>query len=298
MDEQAKQGCAGRKPDWIRVRAGGGAEFVKTRERIRSLKLNTVCESAQCPNIGKCWSNGRATIMILGEQCTRGCRFCGVFSKCPDAVDLDEPRRVADAVKAAGLDEVVVTSVTRDDLEDGGSAIWAETIERIKDSLEGVSVEVLIPDFCGSSSSLQRIIDAAPDVLGHNLETVPRLYPAVRPEAEYARSLELLKRASEAGCITKTSVMVGVGEELVEVEAVMADARQAGCDIFYIGQYLQPTTEHLPVARYVTPEEFAGLRRIGGKLGFAVTVAAPLVRSSYHDEEQRMYVRNRLGKKL
>lgn len=284
------QQCAGRKPDWIRVKAGGGEDFIRTRSRLKGLHLNTVCESAQCPNIGQCWSHGRATIMILGDRCTRGCRFCGVFSQRPHVVDRNEPKRVAEAVAASGLDDVVITSVTRDDLPDGGAAIWAETINEVKARSPRVQVEVLIPDFEGSRDALQTVIDTGPAVLGHNLETVPRLYPDARPGADYERSLDLLRRSAKAGCITKTSLMVGLGETLEEVRATMAQAREAGCDIFYVGQYLQPSSEHLPVMRYVTPEAFESLQSTGDALGFGVTVSSPLVRSSYHDERQRAYV--------
>ena len=273
------------------MRVGQGRQFEATRERIRGQQLHTVCEEAQCPNLGRCWAHGRATVMILGDRCSRGCRFCNVESRAPCGVDLDEPRRVAEAVAASGLREVVLTSVTRDDLPDGGAAIWAETISRIREAVPGILIEVLIPDFEGNEADLKTVIDVAPDVLGHNLETVPRLYEAARPQAGYGRSLELLERAARAGMLTKTSLMVGMGETLDEIRQVMRDAHEVGCRIFYAGQYLQPSKDHLPVVRYVTPEEFESLKAFGTEIGFEVVVSGPLVRSSYHEEEQAEFVR-------
>lgn len=282
-----------RKPEWIKARIVHSKKCTRMSEIVHKRNLHTVCEEALCPNKGECWNNGRATIMILGGECTRGCAFCGVESSCPSPPDPGEPSRVADAVKAMDLTDVVITSVTRDDLEDGGAGIWAQTIQQIKELVSGISVEVLIPDFAGSLDSLQLVIDAGPDILGHNLEVVPSLYSAARPEADYQRSLDLLKRSHKTGMLTKTSLMVGLGETKDEVLDVMTDAKKAGCEILYLGQYLQPTKEHLPVVRYVPPEEFNMYRDRGMDMGFGVVISGPLVRSSYYTEEQTEYVRKR-----
>jgi lipoic acid synthetase len=251
--------------------------------------LHTVCSEALCPNLGRCWEHGRATVMILGDACSRDCRFCAVHHAWTGEADVEEPHRVAEAIRRMGLRDVVITSVTRDDLPDGGAAIWAETIRAIH-ALAGIRVESLVPDFGGREVDIRTVITARPDVWGHNIETVPSLYPAVRPQADYGRSLRVLALGHEAGLTTKTSLMLGLGETRDEVLAVMRDARAAGCRIFFLGQYLQPTRRHLPVQRYVEPAEFDALRDDGRALGFDIVVAAPLVRSSYHSDEQAAFV--------
>ena len=285
-----------RKPKWIKARVGHGGRCAEMGAIVHQRGLHTVCEEALCPNRGECWEQGRATIMILGGECTRGCAFCGVASACPPPPDAEEPVRVADAVKAMGLSDVVITSVTRDDLDDGGSALWAETIRQVRAAAPETAIEVLIPDFGGCAMALNRVMSAAPDVLGHNLEVVPRLYSIARPDADYERSLELLRRAHQFGMVVKTSLMLGLGETMDEVRTVMEDARATGCEIFYVGQYLQPTKEHLAVERYVHPDEFARIEQLGLEMGFGVVVSAPLVRSSYHSSLQADYLRARAAK--
>jgi lipoyl synthase len=286
-----------RKPPWLRVRVGQGPQFAGVRAQVHGQGLHTVCEEALCPNIGTCWKHGHATIMILGDTCTRACRFCAVKTGRSGACDEDEPRRVAEAIRAIGLVNVVITSVTRDDLPDGGARIWAETIRSIRGASPKALIEVLVPDFGGSEESLRIVAEAQPDVFGHNLETVPLLYPQVRPAANYLRSLELLKRVHDRGLIAKTGIMVGVGETREQVFELMNDALAAGVEILYIGQYLQPTRRHLAVHRYVEPSEFEAYREKGLALGFPVVVSGPLVRSSYHSDEQDAHVRRRLGRK-
>lgn len=295
METEATEGGCGAKPPWIRVKVGQNALFQATKDRLRAHGLHTVCEEAACPNLGRCWAHGRATLLILGDRCTRGCRFCNVDKRAVLPPDPHEPRRAAAAVKDAGLREVVITSVTRDDLPDGGAALWAETVEAVHAAAPGTLVEVLVPDFRGDRAAVARVIRARPEVFGHNLETVPRLYPQARPEADYARSLAVLRQAAEAGLVTKTSLMLGLGETRDEVLAVLRDARAAGCRIFYAGQYLQPGPRHLPVARYVTPGAFAELREAAYALGFGFVASAPLVRSSYHEEGQTAFVRQAEG---
>lgn len=252
------------------------------------MQLHTVCQSAHCPNIGECWHNKTATFMILGNTCTRNCRFCAVQTGKPDPIDPDEPERVANAVKTLGLRHAVITSVTRDDVEDGGASIFAETIIAIHRELPECSVEVLIPDLGGCEESLKKIVLAHPEILNHNIETVPHMYPKIRPQAIYERSLELLKhsKAIEPTVFTKTGLMVGVGETMEEVVEVMKDLRAVDCDILTIGQYLRPSMDHHPIDRYYTPEEFEELKETGLKLGFKHVESAPLVRSSYHAAEQ------------
>ena len=279
------------RPPWIRVRVGQDEVFEATRARLRGQRLHTVCEAAFCPNMGKCWKHGRATVLILGDRCTRRCRFCNVDKSRVLPPDPDEPRRVAEAVRETGLREVVLTSVTRDDLPDGGAEHWARTVEAVHEAVPGILVEVLVPDFKGDPVAIDRVIRTRPAVFGHNLETVPRLYPDVRPQADYARSLAVLRRSAEAGLVTKTSVMLGLGETLEEVRRTIDDAYAAGCRIFYAGQYLQPSSRHLPVARYVTPEEFDAVKAYAESVGFGFVASAPLVRSSYHEEGQTAYVR-------
>jgi len=276
-----------RKPAWIRAQAPGGDEFTRTRDLIKANSLHTVCEEASCPNIGECWSRGTATIMILGDTCTRSCGFCNVKTGRPGKVDLDEPRRVADALSRTGLTHVVITSVDRDDLPDGGAAIWAETIHRVHDACPDLSVETLVGDFKGNLDDLQLVVEAGPEILSHNMETVQRMHPAVRPQARYERSLEVLAHIKRQGLVSKTSIMVGIGERDDEVHEVMDDIRtQADTDILTIGQYLQPTRNHLPVDRWVPPGQFETYRSIGLGMGFKVVESGPLVRSSYHAEEQ------------
>ncbi|MEZ4654453.1 MAG: lipoyl synthase [Candidatus Eisenbacteria bacterium] len=274
----------GRRPPWLRVRLPQSAEFARTRGIVSRNRLHTVCESAACPNIGECWSAGTATFMILGNVCTRSCGFCNVITGKPPEYDADEPDRVADAIASMNLVHVVITSVDRDELPDGGAEIWARTIEAVRRKTPGTRIEVLIGDFKGDPESLARVLDARPDVLAHNCETVPRLQQTVRPQARYERSLQVLARAHEAGFVTKSSLMLGLGETNDEVREVMRDLRQAGVDILTLGQYLQPTRRHLPVERYVTPEEFAELAEEARGLAFAHVESGPLVRSSYHAE--------------
>ena len=287
---------------------GQGPTYTKLKNIIHGRKLHTVCEEALCPNMGRCWESGRATLMILGNRCTRSCAFCGAASLprpvqrayghevqtgWHGACDENEPHCVAEAVREMGLSNVVITWVTRDDLEDGGARIWAETIRCVREAVPGICVEVLVPDFRGSIRAFKTVMEAKPEILGHNLETVSSLYKRIRPQADYGQSLRLLKTANEYGFITKTSIMVGVGETADEVFDLMKDAIEAGCDIFYVGQYLQPTKEHVPVHRYVKPDEFEIYRERGLEMGFKVVVSGPLVRSSYHSEEQAEYVRSR-----
>ncbi len=295
-NEHAGETSVLRKPDWLRVRAGHGAAFRATARLLRNGGLHSVCEEALCPNRGECWEHGRATLMILGDACSRSCRFCGVATECSGTTDPGEPRRVAEAVREMGLRDVVITSATRDDLPDGGASIWAETIRSIRAAVPGITIEVLVPDFRGEASDVQTVLGAGPDVFGHNLETVPSLYASVRPQADYERSLGVLAQAARQGFLAKTGIMVGLGEERGEILSLMADARQAGVEIFYAGQYLQPTRDHLPVARYVEPTEFEVYKTEGTRLGFAVVVSGPLVRSSYHSGEQAAFAAARRGR--
>lgn len=279
---------SGPKPPWLRVRLPAGGAYREVNSLLDNLGLHTVCEEAQCPNKGECFHSGTATFLILGDVCTRRCRFCAVPKGAPQPLDWDEPERVARAVETLGLQYAVITSVTRDDVPDGGAAIFAETIRAIRRRMPACKVEVLIPDFQGDDAALQTVIDAGPDVLNHNLETVPRLYPVARPGADYDRSLRLLRRAKEMspGLLTKTGLMLGLGETPDEVRAVMADLVGIGCDLLTLGQYLQPSRAHLPVERYVPPEEFTALAREGMTMGLKHVEAGPLVRSSYHAREQ------------
>jgi lipoic acid synthetase len=254
------------------------------RNLVSTHQLHTVCESASCPNIGECWGRGTATFMILGNRCTRNCRFCDVVPGEMEAPDLEEPRRVAEAVRILGLTHAVITSVTRDDLPDGGASLWAETIQQIRALNPDCCIEVLIPDFQGDESALRQVFEVHPDIFGHNIETVPRLYPVARPQADYQRSLHVLDVAKTANLKTKTGIMLGMGETLDEVHAILQDIRTVHCDILTLGQYLQPTPAHVAIERYWTPEEFEQLRRKSLELGFAHVEAGPLVRSSYHAE--------------
>jgi lipoic acid synthetase len=273
------------RPAWIRAKAPQGVAYERLLGLVRGLDLHTVCEEAHCPNLGECWSRGTATFMILGEVCTRACGFCAVRTGLPERPpDPDEPRRVADAVARMGLRHAVVTSVNRDDQPDGGAGVFAATIREIRARVPGCAVEVLVPDFKGRWDALRVVLAARPDVLNHNVETVPRLYREARAGASFPRSLELLKRSKEEGLLTKSGVMVGLGEEGPEVEDTIRAIRASGTDVLTVGQYLRPSPGHLPVRRYYSPEEFEALRVFALALGFAHVESGPLVRSSYHAE--------------
>lgn len=274
-----------RKPEWLKARVPGGENYSRLKNLIDERKLHTVCEEARCPNMGECWNSGTATFMILGDTCTRSCGFCNVKTGKMHIVDEDEPRRVGEAVALMKLRHAVITSVNRDELYDGGAHIFAATIQEIRSRVPMCTIEVLIPDFMGSDEALNIVLNAQPEILNHNIETVPRLYRTVRPQAHYHRSLELLERAKEHGFTTKTGIMVGLGETTEEVIDVMADLRAVNCDIFTIGQYLQPTKNHLPVERFVHPDEFALFRSKGMDMGFKHVQSSPLTRSSYHAEQ-------------
>jgi lipoic acid synthetase len=287
-DPRLARNASAARPAWLRVTAPTGDNYQQLKELVHAQRLHTVCESARCPNIGECWQSRTATFLILGDICTRRCAFCAVTSGQPTEHDLDEPRRVAEAVTALQLRFAVITSVTRDDLDDGGAAIFAETIRQIHAQLPGCGVEVLIPDFQGDAAALAAVVAAQPEVLNHNIETVERLYSLVRPQADYRRSLQLLARAKEIdpNTTTKSGLMLGLGETPEEVEVALRDLRAAGCDIVTIGQYLRPSSGHLPIQRYYEPEEFARFADLGKSLGFRHVESAPLVRSSYHAKEQ------------
>jgi len=273
-----------RKPDWIRVKAPVSKEYVATREIVRANKLHTVCEEAACPNIGECWTKRHATMMIMGDTCTRACAFCNVKTGLPGALDAEEPANVARAVKTLGLSHVVITSVDRDDLADGGAEHFAQVISAIHSESPGTSVEVLTPDFLRKDGAIERVMAAKPEVFNHNLETVPRLYLTIRPGARYFASLRLLERAKELmpTGFTKSGLMVGLGESREEIMQVMDDLRAAKVDFLTIGQYLQPTRKHAKLERFWTPEEFASLESIARAKGFLMVSASPLTRSSYH----------------
>ena len=274
-----------KKPDWIRVKAPTSAGYKQTRDILRDHKLVTVCEEAGCPNVGECWSQGHATMMIMGEVCTRGCTFCNVATGRPDALDVFEPGRVADAVRKLGLNHVVITSVGRDDVADGGAEHFAQTIRAVRRQSPGTTIEILTPDFLKCDPGvLQIVVDARPDVFNHNLETVPGLYPSVRPGARYFHSLRLLQRVKELdpAMFTKSGIMVGLGEDRQGVLQVMDDMRAADVDFLTIGQYLQPTPKHHKVDRFVTPDEFASYEKAAYGKGFLMVSATPLTRSSYH----------------
>lgn len=275
-----------RRPSWLKIKVPLGTKFSEVRRLVDEQRLNTVCEDARCPNMEECWNRGTATFMILGDICTRSCGFCSVKTGRPLELDTDEPRRVAEAVARMGLKHAVITSVNRDELKDGGASIFADTIRAIRDRLPHCRVEVLTPDFQGKTEAIQTVIDARPDIFNHNIETVPRLYRRVRPQAKYQRSLDLLRMCKAQGLTTKTGIMLGLGESDDEVLEVMRDIRAVDANIMTLGQYLQPTKAHLPVERYVTPEEFAEWKRRGLELGFSHVESGPLVRSSYHADEQ------------
>ncbi|MCC6850421.1 MAG: lipoyl synthase [Deltaproteobacteria bacterium] len=275
---------ARRHPDWIKSRAPTGKAVAETRATVRALGLHTVCEEARCPNLGECWSHHTATVMLLGDTCTRACRFCAVGHGTPPPPDPDEPRRVAEAVARLGLKHVVMTSVNRDDLPDGGAAHFAAAAAAVKARVPACAIEVLIPDFQGDRAALATVVAAPIAILNHNTETVPRLYKRVRPGAAYERSLGILRatKALRPDVRTKTGLMLGLGERRDEVLAVLADVRAAGCDVLTLGQYLRPSMEELPVERYVAPQEFAELGEQARGMGFAYVESGPLVRSSYH----------------
>ena len=291
-----------KKPEWLRAKLPGGKGYQRLQAMVEEHNLHTVCASAKCPNMGECWSRGTATLMILGDVCTRSCGFCHIKTGRPPTLDLDEPRRVGEAAALMRLKHIVITSVNRDELPDGGAGVWADTIREIRKQSPGTSIEVLIPDFCGDWDALQKVIDARPDILNHNMESIRRLYSAVRPQAKYDRSIELLRRCKEQGLVTKTGIMVGIGETDDEVEQLMHDVidgtrcdidpvlAERGLhpttDILTIGQYLQPTRRHLPISRWVTPETFVALKHLGESIGFRHVESGPLVRSSYHAEDQ------------
>ncbi|AAU04184.1 lipoyl synthase [Rickettsia typhi] len=276
-----------RRPDWIKVKAPNSAEYYNTKDLIKNLRLNTVCEEAACPNIGECWSRKHATVMILGSVCTRACRFCNVKTGRPDLLDPHEPRRLAEAVQKLNLNHVVITSVDRDDLEDGGASHFAECINEIRRSSPNTTIEILTPDFLRKAGAVEVIANSKPDVFNHNVETVPSLYKTIRPGARYYNSLSLLHNIKKLSpeIFTKSGMMVGLGEEINEVVQVMDDLREANVDFLTIGQYLQPTKSHAEVIKYVTPEEFKYLERIAKTKGFLMVSATPLTRSSYHADK-------------
>jgi len=275
----------GKRPSWLKVRLPSGENYKEVLNLMRSSHLNTVCEEARCPNLAECWHNRTATFMILGDTCTRTCGFCNVKTGIPNYLDLDEPRRVAESVKQLSLRHAVITSVDRDDLDDGGAAIFSETVKLIRETSPNCTIEILTPDFKGDEKAFEIIMQNPPDIINHNLETVERLYHAVRPQAKYKRSLNLINWFKQKGLRTKSGIMVGIGEKTGEVLGIMKDLKTAGCDIMTIGQYLQPTKEHLPVDRFVDLEEFKLYKDEGIKLGFIAVESGPLVRSSYHADK-------------
>ena len=274
-----------RKPEWLRVKLPTGENYLKVRNLVDQHKLHTICESGNCPNMGECWGAGTATFMILGNICTRSCGFCAVATGRPLAADTREPERVAESVKLMGVKHCVITSVDRDDLKDGGSTIWAETIQAVRRVSPGTTLETLIPDFKGEMHNVQRIVDVMPEIVSHNMETVRRLTKQVRIQAKYDRSLAVLKYLHDGGCRTKSGIMVGLGETDEEVFETMHDLKNVGVEIMTIGQYLQPTKKHIPVKEFVHPEKFALYKRIGLEIGIRYVESGPLVRSSYHAEQ-------------
>lgn len=274
-----------KKPDWLRVKLPTGKEYKKVRDIVSEHDLHTICESGSCPNMGECWGAGTATFMILGNICTRSCGFCAVKTGKPMPVDVAEPTRVAESVKLMDVKHCVLTSVDRDDLDDGGAEVWAATVRKIREISPQTTLETLIPDFKGEWENLDYIIEVAPEIVSHNLETVRRLTKKVRIQAKYDRSLEVLRRLKDAGMKTKSGIMAGLGETEEEVVETMEDLRNVGCDVMTIGQYLQPTPKHLPVAEFVRPEVFKKYEKIGLEMGFRFVESGPLVRSSYHAEK-------------
>lgn len=274
-----------KKPEWLRVKLPTGENYLKVRGLVDKYKLHTICESGNCPNMGECWGAGTATFMILGNICTRSCGFCAVATGRPMPADLEEPVRVAESVKLMGVKHCVITSVDRDELKDGGSIIWQQTIDAIRRISPGTTIETLIPDFKGERENIQRIIDAMPEIVSHNMETVRRLTRQVRIQARYDRSLDVLRILHEGGCRTKSGVMVGLGEKEEEVLETMDDLRRVGVEILTVGQYLQPTKKHLPVLEFVHPDKFARYKQAAMEKGFRYVESGPLVRSSYHAEK-------------
>jgi len=281
---EAEETLRVKKPDWLRVKLPAGENYRHVRTIVDTHKLHTICQSGNCPNMGECWGEGTATFMILGNICTRSCGFCSVATGKPGAVDFGEPERVAQSVKLMGVKHCVITSVDRDDLKDGGSVIWAQTVNAIRKISPGTTLETLIPDFHGNHENIQRIIDVKPEVVSHNLETVRRLTKQVRVQAKYDRSLLVLKYLKEAGLRTKSGVMLGLGETEEEIIETMNDLKTIGLDVLTLGQYLQPTKQHLPVIEFVHPEKFIQYRKTGLEMGFKYVESGPLVRSSYHAE--------------
>jgi len=277
-----------RLPEWLKVKMPGSARYIELKQLVRGHNLHTVCEEAHCPNIGECWDRGAATFMILGEICTRACRYCAVTTGRPAGLDLREPARLAETVKMMGLRYCVITSVNRDDLSDGGAFVFAACINKIRAEVSGCKVEVLIPDFAGSWSALLKVTEARPDVLNHNIETPRRVFPSVRPRGDYQLSLDLLRKVkdNDPDLVTKSGIIVGMGESRAELIETMRDLRAVDCDLLTIGQYLRPSIKHIPLERYYTPDEFGELREIGEGLGFKHVASGPLVRSSYHADEQ------------
>jgi len=275
-----------RKPEWLKIKLAKGDEFLKVKEIVSKNQLHTICQSGDCPNMGECWSKGTATFMILGDICTRNCKFCNVTTGKPLPPDTEEPVKIANSIKLMQLKHCVITSVDRDDLEDFGASHWAETINKIKEINPLTTIEVLIPDFQGNTTLIQKVINAKPDIISHNLETVERLTPLVRSKARYHLSLKVLKYISDAGLKAKSGIMLGLGETEEEILKTMDDLIEAGCSIITIGQYLQPSRLNYPVADYITPEKFEEYRKIALSKGFIYAESAPLVRSSYHAENQ------------
>lgn len=273
------------KPDWLKIKLPGGKKYLGVKDIVNKHKLHTICTSGLCPNMCDCWERGTATLMILGDICTRSCKFCAVKTGKPEKVDLKEPLRVAESVKLMKLKHVVLTSVDRDDLEDGGARIWAQTVSEIKRLMPGTTIETLIPDFRGKTELLDILIKARPEVISHNLETVKRLTPQIRSVASYYTSLKAIKHLAKSGIRTKSGIMLGLGETESEVLETMDDLLEAGCEVFTIGQYLQPTKNHMPVHDYITPQKYEEYKQIGLNKGFRFVESAPLVRSSYHAEK-------------
>ena len=277
-----------RLPEWLKVRAPGSPGYIRLKNLVREQQLHTVCEEAHCPNIGECWGRGTATFMILGDICTRRCHYCAVTTGRPVGIDLHEPGRLAETVETMGLKYCVITSVNRDDLQDGGAFIFASCIRRVRERTPECRVEVLIPDFGGSWAALEKVVDQRPDVLNHNIESSRRVFPRVRPKGDYQLSLDLLAKAKELDqtTVTKSGIIAGMGETFDEIVETMGDLRQVDCDLLTVGQYLRPSAKHIPIDRFYTPAEFAELRRTGERMGFKHVASGPLVRSSYHADEQ------------
>lgn len=274
-----------RKPDWLKIKLSGGKEYSEVKQIVEENKLHTICRSGNCPNIGECWGTGTATFMILGDICTRSCGFCATKTGKPLPADDSEPLRVADSVKKMGLRHAVITSVDRDDMIDGGAAIWANVIQKVREVNPDTTIEVLLPDFRGQKADLNLVLSQKPDIAAHNLETVRRLTPAVRSAANYDCSIDVIRGISQSGTITKSGIMVGLGETFEEILSTMDDLVDAGCGVFTIGQYLQPSRRHLPVAEYIHPDIFARLKQEGLRRGFKIVESNPLVRSSYRTQE-------------